>query len=71
MRGPALTHRQCADSTGLLDWDWQDAAGIGPNWPEDLRCAEGDAELVTCTYAGRPFGDSNSVTQAGERFGRQ
>ena len=67
----AMPHASGADPAGLLHGDWQRAAGIAIEWRDYPRSAERDVELEKCTYAGRPFGDPDFVTQVGERFGRQ
>lgn len=59
------------DTPSLLDSDWQRITGVGPNWSACLGYDdEGDAELQNCTYSGRPFGDSQFLTEVGRRFGR-
>ena len=66
----AAPHTGANDPARLLDLEWWRAA-MTPDWHEWLRDAGRDVELEQCTYAGRPFGDRDFVTQMGARFGRQ
>jgi putative transposase len=68
----AAAHLTGTDGYGVLDMEgWQRE---GPtDWKVHLNIEDPEqiATLRTCTYAGRPFGDKNFVTELGERFGRQ
>ena len=65
-----LSPFSAADPAGLLDLAWWRVQGVVENWQDYLRSPESDGELESCTYAGRPFGDPQFVTQIGERLGR-
>ena len=66
----AAAHLTAADPAGLLDLAWWRVQGVAENWQDYLRSPESDGELESCTYAGRPLGDPQFVTQIGERLGR-
>jgi putative transposase len=69
----AADHVKGIDSTGILDMDWWRKEGP-KNWDETLNREEQPdsvAELRQCTYAGRPFGTKNFVSEVGEKFGRK
>jgi putative transposase len=67
----AAAHITGEDQAGLLDLAWWRTAGLRDDWQQRLRTTERDVELEQSTYAGRPFGDPQSVTTIGERLGRR
>jgi hypothetical protein len=55
-----------------LDLDWWGHEAQGIDWLAALAAQAGDtdATLRRCTYAGRPYGDTDFVEALSERFGR-
>ena len=67
----AKAHVTGTDPTGLLDMNWWHKEGP-KNWSEILKQdqPEIDQELRNCTYAGRPFGTKELLTEIGKKIGR-
>jgi putative transposase len=62
------------DQAGLLDTEFWSRSGGGETWKELHAAGEQEARvhlLRRCTYAGRPFGEEEFVTQLEERFQRK
>ena len=67
----ASAHLAGSDADGLLDMDWWHREAP-PDWESQIAGAdrETDAELRSCTHAGRPFGGQRFVLELAARFGR-
>jgi putative transposase len=59
--------------SGALDTAFWERSGGAPTWREMHRSAEGEQQLTLlrrCTYAGRPFGDEEFISQLETHFQR-
>lgn len=56
---------------GLLDLAWWRDQAMGKSWKDYLQRFELDTGLEKCTYADRPFGNTEFVARIGEQFGRK
>jgi len=67
----AAPHLVGEDRSGMLDMDWW-RREVPRDWERILDAEDPGAAsaLRTCTYAGRPFGNENFVSEMAERFGR-
>jgi len=67
----AAAHLADQDLSGILDMEWWKRERLR-NWAELLNGEQEQAEsaLRACTYAGKPFGEKNFVSEMAERFGR-
>jgi putative transposase len=68
----AAAHLSGTDATGILDMSWWRSEAQWVNWAEVLGQDDPEqaAKLRRCTYAGRPFGSDNFVSEMSRRFGR-
>jgi putative transposase len=67
----AAAHLGYEDQSRILDLDWWRREGP-KNWKDLLEDSQEqqDANLRSCTYAGKPFGEESFVSEMAERFGR-
>jgi putative transposase len=65
-------HVSGIDASGLLDMAWWRREAQGIDWAVTLsdEAPETAASLRRCTYAGRPFGSDDFVSQMSQQFGR-
>jgi putative transposase len=68
----AMSHVVGKDNREILDMEWWQRKGP-PNWDHILRAAEHEpvSNLRECTYAGRPFGNSEFMTEMEKQFSRR
>jgi putative transposase len=70
----ATAHLTGEDPDALLDMEWW-RREAPPHWREILNGRQGDsdneAQLRSCTYAGRPYGSKAFLSEMSTRFGRQ